>query len=142
MTGTNWEQDEMASKGVLGSGWWLVLVGLAVGVVLGLADLAANGSLGRAVIDVGIVGGYTLVLALLQSRSETASVLAGSPVDERWAAINLHALAAAGLIAAFVSLGGFALAEATGHDWSGFAIVAGVIGIAYIGGVIWYRWRQ
>ena len=141
MTGTNWERDEMASKGVFGSGWWLVLVGLAVGGVLGLADLAANGSPGRALIDVAIVGGYTLVLALLQSRSETASVLAGSPVDERWAAINLQALATAGLVAAVVSLGGFVLAEVTGHDWSGFAIVAGAIGIAYIGGVIWYRWR-
>ena len=141
MTGTSWERDEMASKGVFGSGWWLVLVGLVVGGVLGLADLAANGSPGRALIDVGIVGGYTLVLALIRSRSETASVLAGSPVDERWAAINLNALATAGLIGALVSLGGFVLAEASGRDWSGFGIVAGAIGIAYIGGVVWYRWR-
>ena len=131
----------MATKGVFGSRWWLVLVGLAVGGVLGLADLIATGSPGRALTDVAIVGGYTLVLALFRSRSETASVLAGLPVDERWESINLHALSTAGLIAAVVSLSGFVAAEVTGHDGSGFAIVAGVIGVSYIGGVIWYRWR-
>jgi hypothetical protein len=92
-------------------------------------------------MDVAIVAGYTTVLAVFRTRSETASVLAGLPVDERWQAINLHALAAAGMIAAFVALGGFAVAVATGHDWFGFAIVAVTIGLAYIGGVIWYRWR-
>jgi hypothetical protein len=119
----------------------LVPVGLAVGGMLGLADLIATGSQGRAIIDVAVVGGYTLVLAVFRSRSETASVLAGNPVDERWESINLHALATAGLIAAIVALGGFVAAEASGHDWSGFAIVAGAIGISYIGGVIFYRWR-
>ena len=81
------------------------------------------------------------MLSLFRTRSETASVLAGSPVDERWQAINLHALAGAGLVGAVVSLGGFVIAEASGHDWSGFAIVAGTVGIAYIGGVIWFRSR-
>jgi hypothetical protein len=131
----------VANKSIFGSRWWLVLVGLAVGGVLGLADLVATGSSSRAFIDVAIVVGYTVVLALFRSRSETASVLAGLPVDERWESINLHALATAGLIAAVVSLGGFVAAEVTGHDWSAFAIVAGVIGVSYIGGVIWYRWR-
>jgi hypothetical protein len=131
----------VASKGVFGSGWWLVLVGLVIGGVLGMADLAASGSPGRALTDVAIIVGYTLILALFRSRSETASVLAGSPVDERWEAINLHALAAADLIAGLASLGGFVVAEVTGHDAAGFAIVAGVVGIAYIGGVVWYRWR-
>ena len=131
----------MANKSIFGTGWWLVLVGVVVGAVLGLADFIATGSASRALIDVAIVGGYTLVLALFRSRSETASVLAGLPVDERWESINLHALATAGLIAAVVSLGGFVAAEVSGRDWSGFAIVAGVIGISYIGGVIFYRWR-
>lgn len=141
MTGMNLERSDVASKGVFGSRWWLVLVGVVIGGMLGLADLVASGSPSRAVTDVAIIVGYTLILALFRSRSETASVLAGMPVDERWEAINLHALAAAGLVAAFASLGGLVLAEVTGHDWSGFAIVAGVVGVAYIGGVIWYRWR-
>ncbi len=131
----------MSTKGFFRSRWWLVLVGLAIGGALGLADYISSGSPGRVATDVAIVGGYTLVLALLRSRSETASALAGLPVDERWEKINLHALATAGLIAALVSLAGFAVAEVTGHDWSGFAIVAGVIGISYVGGVIFYRWR-
>jgi hypothetical protein len=131
----------MASKGVFGSRWWLVLVGLVVGGGLGLADLVSTGSASRAVTDVAIVAGYTLILTLLRSRSETASALAGLPVDERWESINLHALATTGLIGAIAALGGFAAAELTGHDASAFAMVAGIIGIAYIGSVIWYRWR-
>lgn len=124
----------------LGS-WLLVLVGLAIGGVLAAADLAANGSPSRAATDVAIMAGYTLILTVLRSRSETASTLAGRPVDERWQAINLQALAAAGVIGGFVALGGFVVAEATGHDPSGFVIVAAAIGLSYIGGVIWYRWR-
>jgi hypothetical protein len=141
MAGANWELCDVATKGIFGSRWWLVLVGVVFGGVLGLADFIASGSPSRALTDVAIVGGYTLVLALFRSRSETASVLAGVPVDERWEAINLHALATAGLVAALVSLGGFVAAEVTAHDGSGFGILAAVIGVAYIGGVIWYRWR-
>jgi hypothetical protein len=133
--------QQMASVRRLLGRWWLILVGAAIGGIMGAADLAVNGSAGRALIDFAIVVGYTLILTLLQNRSETASVLAGRPVDERWASINLHALAAAGLVGAFVALGAFVVAEATGRDWSGLAIVAGAIGLAYIGGVIWYRWR-
>jgi len=131
----------VTTKGFFATRWWLVLVGLVVGGAMGAADLVGSGSPARALTDLAIVAGYTVVLALLRTRSETASVLAGSPVDERWQAINLHALATAGLVGALVALGGFVVAEATGHDWSGFAIVAGTVGIAYIGGVIWYRSR-
>jgi hypothetical protein len=141
MTAQTWESSDVATSGIFASRWWLVLVGVAVGGTLGVADLLGSGSWGRALTDVAIVAGYTTVLAIFRTRSETASVLAGIPVDERWQAINLHALAAAGMIAAFMALGGFAVAVATGHDWSGFAIVAGTVGIAYIGGVIWYRTR-
>src|SRR5271157_3937272 len=127
-------------RSLLGA-WWLVLVGLAFGGVMGAADLAANGSPGRAATDVAIMVGYTLLLTAFRSRSETISTLAGRPVDERWQAINLRALAAAGLLGAVVALGGFIVTEASGHDSSGFAIVAAAIGVSYIGGVVWYRWR-
>jgi hypothetical protein len=127
-------------RSLLGT-WWLLLFGLALGAVLGGADVAATGSAGRAAADVAIVAGYTLVLSVLRSRSETASVLAGQPVDERWQAINLHALATAGLVGALVALGGFAVSEAAGHDPSGFAIVAAVMGLSYFGGIFWFRWR-
>jgi hypothetical protein len=131
----------MTARRITSSRWWLVLVGLVVGGVLGAADYAANGSGGRAVTDAVIVTGYTAILAFFRSRSETAGVLAGSPVDERWQVINLRALAAAGMVAALVSLGGFAVTEAAGRDPSGFLVVAFAVGVSYIGGVIWYRSR-
>jgi hypothetical protein len=134
------ERIEVATKGFFSSWWWLILVGLVIGGALGAADWLGGSPL-RAVTDVAIVAGYSLILTVLRSRSETASVLAGLPVDERWQAINLHALATAGVIGALVALGGFGLAVATGHDGSGFAIVAGAVGISYIGSVIWYRSR-
>jgi hypothetical protein len=141
MTGTQLERNDMTTKGFFAGRWWLVLVGLIIGGILGLADYAASGSVVRAIIDVAIVTGYSSIVAIFRSRSETASVLAGSPVDERWQVINMHALAAAGLVGAVVALGGFVLAQASGHDWSGFAIVAVAIGISYLGGVFWYRSR-
>jgi hypothetical protein len=55
--------------------------------------------------------------------------------------INIRAMALACEIAGLATLAGFSLAQATGHDWSGFAIVAGAVGLGYIGGVIWYRSR-
>jgi hypothetical protein len=127
-------------RSVLGR-WWLVLFGVVLGCIMAAADLAYSGSPSRAVTDLVILVGYTLILSFLRTKSETASALAGHPVDERWQAINLRALAAAGIVAACVALGGFIVAEVTGHDWSGFAIVGGAVGIAYIGAVIWYRWR-
>jgi hypothetical protein len=140
MTTNRWERSDVVTR-FFGRGWGLVLVGLSIGGMLGGADFVASGSLGRSLIDVAIVAGYTVALAVFRARSETASVLAGSPVDERWEAINLRAMALAGQIAGLAALAGFILAEASGHDWSGFAIVAGAVGLGYVGGVIWYRSR-
>ena len=121
--------------------WWFVLVGGALGAILAVADLAWRGVPTRAATTFAIVLGYSLIVAMLQTRSETASALAGRPVDERWAAINVRALAISGQLGAFVALGGFVAAELTGADGSQFALVGAVVGFAYIGTIVWYRLR-
>jgi len=45
------------------------------------------------------------------------------------------------MVGAIVALGGFVIAEATGHDGMEFAIVAGAVGLAYIISVVWFRVR-
>ena len=138
---TSADKGEATARFSLGR-WWIVVFGAALGSVMGAADLALNGSPARAAADVVILVGYTAILALLRTRSETASALGGYPVDERWQAINQGALAAAGMVGGLVALCGFLIAEASGRDWSGFAIVGAVIGVAYIGTVVWGRLRS
>ena len=121
--------------------WSFVLFGVGLGLVFAVADLAQGVPPIHALIAFAVVAGYGLALTLLRSRSETASALAGRPVDERWQDASLRAVAASGMVGAIVALGGFVIAEATGHDGMEFAIVAGAVGLAYIISVVWFRVR-
>jgi hypothetical protein len=121
--------------------WSFVLVGLVLASILAIASLADGDSPIRVAIGFAIVLGYAVVLAVLQGRSATASVLTGHPVDEWWTTINGRALAMSGIVGAVAALGGFIVAEVTGGDASGYALVAALIGFAYLGTIIWYRLR-
>ncbi len=89
--------------------------------------------------------GFLVVLAyggliwFFQPNSETVSVMAGRPVDERWSLIHTRAMAASGTIAAVVAVAGFAIARATGRDETGFVIMCVVLGAGYLGALLWYR---
>jgi hypothetical protein len=70
------------------------------------------------------VAGYALLLLVLQSRSDVASVLSGLPRDERWESINLRALSlaaqvvAVALVAAFL-VTSFGSGDPTPYAWLG-----------------------
>lgn len=120
----------------------LVVVGLLIGVAVAAADLAGGQAPYRAAISFAIVLGYAAAVSILATRSETMSVLAGRPVDERWEHINLEATALALGVSGIVALGAFLAAELTGRDPAAFAFMAAVIGLSYIGSVVFLRLRS
>ena len=116
-----------------------------VGVVLGLLliglEVRQGASPARAAGGVAILVAVIGAIWILQTRSETASALAGKPVDERWRLIDQRAMALATVVGLLSAVAGFALMEALGRDNWQFAAMALVLSGGYLAGVGWYRWR-
>jgi hypothetical protein len=108
-------------------------VGVVIGLAIGAAELAGGGTPLGAAISTAIPIGYAVVVTLLARRSETASVLAGRPVDERWELMNQEAAAWALGLSAVVVLVAFVVVDAAGGDWQPYAFIGAVMAIAYAG---------
>jgi hypothetical protein len=121
--------------------WFVPAVAFVIGLVVAAAELGSNASPWQAAVAFVIVAGYALGLRLLQSRSETASLLSGLPVDERWESINNRALALAAEAIAIFLLAVFVVTEFGGGDAMPYAMSIAAFGVAYLGGILWYRWR-
>ena len=117
------------------------ITSLVIGLVMTVAEAVAGGSLGRIVLAGGIPIAYGLLVTLLGRRSETASVLAGRPVDERWQHINLEASTWALGVSAIVVLAAFVMAQATGGEWLPYAFIGAVMALAYVGSLVLIRLR-
>jgi hypothetical protein len=95
-----------------------------------------------ALIVMSLVG-----LRVLMPKSETVSVLLGVPVYERWESISTRAWALAGQVV-FVGVLTTLVAmqiwqtQGWGGDSTPYALAGAALAIAYLGGIIWYRWRQ
>ena len=116
----------------------------AVGLLLGLLLLTASVVGGQPTVGLGMFAVmvlYSAVLLLFGGRSETIGVLGGRPVDERLASFSILATAVAGTAAILVTIGGFLWAIAHGQSGSDFALVGAVFGLAYLGALLWFRWR-
>jgi len=119
-----------------------LLVGVVIGPLMAAASLAGGGSPAEAAAALVIVVGYGIVVTALGHRSETASALAGRPVDERWEHINLEACAYALGISGIVVLAAFLVAEITGGTWQPYAGVAAVMAVSYLGSLVLVRARH
>jgi hypothetical protein len=113
-----------------------------IGGILIAIELSRGAEVGRAIGGVVILLAFGAGVLIFQTRSETVRTVAGDPVDERWKHINEQALVGSANIAAVVALVGFGVCEATGRDNWQFALMAAVIGLTYLGGLIWHRGRM
>ena len=125
-----------------GSKWLVPAVGFVIGILMAAAELGRNAAPWQAALAFAIVAAYALGLRLLQSKSETASLLSGLPIDERWESINNRALALAAQVIALVLLAAFLITQFSGGDATPYAMSVAVFAVAYLGGIVWYRWRQ
>ena len=117
-------------------------IGLVIGLVLGATEVASGGSAARVLAAGGIPIAYAVLVTHLGRRSETASVLAGRPVDERWEHFNLEASAwALGASAIFV-IAAFVVVQASGGDYLPYAFTGAVMALAYVGSLVLIRLRD
>jgi hypothetical protein len=124
------------------SRWVVPAFGFVLGLLMAAAALGRGATPVEAFILFAIVAGYAVGMRLFQARSETASLLSGLPVDERWTAINQRALSLAAVVMASILVGAFLVTQFAGGDAMPYAWLAAAFAIAYLGGILWYRWRQ
>ncbi len=124
------------------SRWFVPAVGVVIGLLIAAAELIRNASPWLAAVSFAIVAGYALALRTLQSRSDMASVLSGLPTDERWASINVRALSLAAQVIAVVLVVAFLAARFSGGDADTYARLGAIFAVAYLGGLVWYRFRS
>jgi hypothetical protein len=122
--------------------WVTPAFGLVLAVVMAAVELRRSGSAPQAIAVLAIVGGYAVAVFILRSRSETFGLLAGVPVDERWASINQRALASAAVVIAVATVGAFVIVEYSGGDPMPYALMASIFALAYLGSILWFRWRS
>jgi len=120
----------------------VVGVGLAVGLLMGAAELVRAADPIRAAVVTLIPLAYGLTVALLARRSDGASVLAGHPADERWEHIDLEASTWAFGASAILVLVAFVLVRLQGGDWGPYALVGAAMAVAYVGSLAIVRLRH
>jgi hypothetical protein len=118
------------------SSWTVPIFGFVLGILIALSMLGSDATPAEAAIAFAFVAGYAIILKLLQTRSDVASLLSGMPRDERWALSLSAQVIAIALVGAFLipRLGG---ADATPYAWLGALFAA-----TYLGGILWYRQRS
>lgn len=112
------------------------IVGIIFGLALGAAELIGSGEAWRAIVSGGIPIVYAAVVTIVGRRSDSLSVLAGRPIDERAAHVNEEASTWAFGLTAIVVVGTVAWQIAIRGDWAPFAAVAVVMAVAYVGSLL------
>jgi hypothetical protein len=122
--------------------WPALAAGIPIGIVIAVARLAGGGTVADALIVLAIAVGYALLVTVAGNRNDTASALAGRPVDERWEHMGLEASAWAFGASALAVLGILALNQAVGGAWQPYAFVAAVMAVSYVGSLVIVRLRH
>jgi hypothetical protein len=120
----------------------VLVTGTLIAAAFGIAELAGGGSAFRAGVSVAIILVWSILVTVLGRRSETMSVLAGRPVDERWEHINVEACAYALAASAIVVLAAFVIADASGGDWQPYGFMGVVMAVSYLGSLLVLRARH
>jgi hypothetical protein len=112
------------------------VVGVIAGVALGAAELVGSGVAWRAFVSGAIPIVYAALVTILGRRSDSLSVLAGRPIDERAAHVNEAASTWAFGLTAIVVVAAVAWQIAISADWAPYAAVAAVMAVAYLGSLL------
>jgi hypothetical protein len=122
--------------------WTVPVAGFVLGILIALSMLGRDATPVQAAIAFAVVAGYAILLRLLQSRSDVASLLSGMPRDERWDSINLRALSLAAQVIAVAIVGAFLVAQASDADATPYTWLGALFAATYLGGILWYRQRS
>jgi hypothetical protein len=109
------------------------VVGVIVGLAFAAAELVGSGEGWRAIVSAGIPIVYAAVITIVGRRSDSISVLAGRPIDERAAHVSQEASTWAFGLTATVVVAAVAWQVASRGDWAPYAAVAVVMAVAYLG---------
>jgi hypothetical protein len=115
-----------------------------VSVSLGLLMLGAfwiGGDVVDGLIALAVMAAVALVF-LFGGRSETLRGLGGPGRDERWAMIDIHATALAGMVLITVVIAAFLVDVASGGDGNPYGLLGAVAGVSYVIAVAVLRARS
>jgi hypothetical protein len=102
---------------------------------------ALGGDPGTGAISFGVMAALGAMF-LFGRRSETLQGLGGPGRDERWAMIDIHASALAGVVLILVVIGAWLYEIANGRDGDPYTWLGAVAGLAYIVAVAILRARS
>ena len=105
------------------------------------AALAIGGDFQGGAVSFAIMAAYGIAVFALSTRSDIAGVLAGNAPDERYRAIDLRALAAAGLVLIVYVIAGFLWEQAHRRSGMPYTLMGAAAGLTYLGAVVYGRLR-
>lgn len=111
----------------------ILVVAVIVGLAFGTAELVGSREGWRAILWGGIPIIYATIVTIIGRRSDSVSVLAGRPIDERATHVGEEASTWAFGLTAIVVVAAVAWQIASRGDWAPYAAVAGIMGVAYLG---------
>jgi predicted permease len=119
--------------------WVTPILGLVIGIIY-LISFSVGGRPLDGAIALGVMLVFSVIVAIVGFRSETVRGLLDHR-DERIAAIDLRATAAAALAMTIAVLIGFVIQVAEGHNASAYEVIGVVGGLAYVAAVGYFRIR-